>query len=799
MNLALVRKETNQLVFESEGYLLIHEDLRLEDYEVEVTYTTSGSHFVATRFLTEIYYFGFRLEKRGTGWFLTGEEYREGTSRVLVEKQITQTMTSPYRIKITVEGSKQTVSLNGVVALVMEYQNIVNGYVGLMEKTGATVTALTIDQLFPSGYTTTILNNEYIKTEETETEEQLIELNGTESTVALNLPTEVETSFTVSFDYEGTGSVTIDGVTDTLSAIGFARHVCTRHTLVGVDRTVLIKANGLLRIKNVQMEKGSVYLGYVPTEATANMRPKSEVSFPTKRNVYPEGSLYYKGSFRSNASTVKKILLKTGNLEVGIVNRQAYLNVNGIIVQTVAAASLKDFTVVASWSASQLNIGLQSNVFATAEYKGATTVQIGNMMTLTDATYFYDGSVDELVLWKKPTPTSELHLLNMTYNPMARSFTSDFNDVISSKEKTFVEATLAPIDGSPILVEDEEGALEKVAFFDMETADYRTWNEEFIRYDGKSDYLVIAYQNIDPINFKVSIYHEEVFIGFAEKIDERKVYLTLTDEQKREYFGEELKVRYQVNRSYIVDYKHAPVDSYRVQLAKAQGKELSVTQEGNRMNQMRLSTEIELNPLENAQSEGFLYITNQVQKIGGFRIFLTPDKLQADGIETSTLIIEPIDLEGNEVIGASLDVTTNAGLIEPMVSRKYAKIRSAGGRYYYTYHAPYIQTKIERAVQNIGITIKDRKTGIGTEVPIYLRPVTHALKAAPKAFRFESQIIFEYLAKCYKRQDAPAEWIEILDQNQDGRVDDYEMKWLQDHMNDTSLQGIAKQLKEMEG
>lgn len=799
MNLALVRKETNQLVFESEGYMLIHKDLRLEDYEVEVTYTTSGSHFVATRFLTEIYYFGFRLEKRGTGWFLTGEEYRDGTSRILVEKQLAQTLTSPYRMKVTIEGAKQTVTLNDTVVLVMEYQNIVNGYVALIEKINAVVTGITIDQLFPSGYTPTILKNEYIKTAETSDEERFVEINGVESTMTFTLPIEVGTSFTVSFDYDGNGTVTIDGVTDTLNATGYARHTCTRHTLVGTDRTVTIKGNGLIRIKNVQIEKESVYLGYVPTETEIGIRPKSEVSFPTKRNLYEEGSLYYKGSFRSNASTVKKILLKSGNLEIGIVNRQAYLNVNGLIVQTVAATTLKDFVVVASWSTSNLSIGLQSTALSVAQYNGATDVKIGNLMTLTDETYFYDGSVDELVVWKKPTQMNELSQLNMTYNPMSRSFTSDFNDVISSKEKTFVEATLAPIDGSPILVSDEEGALEKVTFFDMETADYRTWNEEFIRYDGKSNYLLIAYNNIDGENFKVSIYHEDVFIGFAERIEERKVYLDLTDEQKKEYFGEELKVRYQVNRSYIVDYKHAPVDSYRVQLAKAQGKELSVTQEGNRMNQMRLSTEVELNPLENAQSEGFLYITNAVQEIGGFRVFLTPDKLQADGIETSTLIIEPIDLEGNEVIGASLDVTTNSGLIEPMVSRKYAKIRSAGGRYYYTYHAPYIQTKIERSVQNVSITIKDRKTGIGTEVPVYLRPVTQVLKASPKAFRLESQMVFEYMAKCYKRQDAPKEWVNLLDQNQDGRVDDYEIKWLQDHMNDASLQGIVKKLKEMEG
>lgn len=799
MDLALIRKESNQLVFESDGYLLVHEDLRLEDYETVITYSTAGAHFVATRFLTEIYYFGFRLERRGTGWFLTAEEYRDGVSRILIEKQITQTLTSPYVMKVTVEGSKQVVSLNGITQLTMEYQNITSGYIALIEKTGSTVTNMTIDQLFPSGYNINVLNNEYVKTDNLENEEAYVEFDGTMSTMSFDISADVGTSFTVSFDYDGQGKVTIDGVTDTLNAAGFARHVCSRHTITGVSRTVVIQPNGKLRIKNIQVEKGSVYLGYVPTETTIGVRPKSEVSFPTKRNLYLEGSLYYKGSFRSNASTVKKILLKTGNLELGIVNRQAYLNIGGVIAQTVAASTLKDFIVRASWSSNGMSVSLEGSTYASAEYNGALLITIGNSMMLTDSSAFYDGAIDDLVIWKKTTPMKELQLLTPAYNPMSRSFTSDFNDVISSKEKTFVEATLAPIDGSPILVQDDAGALEKVAFFDMETADYRTWNEEFVTYDGRSDYLLISYANIDTDNFKAAVYYGDVFVGFPEKVEDRKVYLALTNEQKKEYLGEELTIRYQVNRSYVIDYKHAPVDSYRVQLAKAQGKELTVVQEGNRMNQMRLSTEVELNPLENSHSEGFLYITNQVQEIGGFRVFLTPDKLQADGIETSMLVIEPIDLEGNEVVGASLDVTASNGLIEPMVSRKYAKIRSTGGRYYYTYHAPYIQTKIERQVQGVSINIKDRKTGIGTEVAVYLRPVTGAAKAPTKAFSQESQIVFEYLAKCYKRQDVSSTLITILDQNQDGRVDDYEVKWLQDHMNDPILKGIAQQLKEMEG
>lgn len=799
MDLALIRKEANQLVFESDGYYLVHKDLRLTDYEASITYSTAGAHFVATRFLTEIYYFGFRLEKRGTGWFLTGEEYRDGVSRILIEKQITQTITSPYILKVVVEGSKQVISLNGIVQLTMEYQNITNGFLALIEKTGSTVTDMTIDQLFPSGYTLTLGSNEYVKVDALAIGEQYIELSGATSTLSLEIPADVGTSFTVSFDYDGNGTATIDAVSNTLNAIGFARHVHTRHTIAGASRTVVIQANGKLRIKNVQIEKGSVYLGYVPTETAIGIRTKSEVSFPTKHNLYTEGSLYYKGSFRSNASTVKKVFLKTGNLEMGMVNRQAYINVGGVIAQTTAPMVVKDFIIRASWSANGLSIGLETDSLLVAQYNGAVMITIDNSMVLTDPSYFYDGSIDDLVIWKKSTPMNELKFLSPTYNPMSRSFTSDFNDVISSKEKTFVEATLAPIDGSPVLVEDAEGALEKVAFFDMETADYRTWNEEFIRYDGVSDYLVISYANIDNENFKAGVYHEDVFIGFAERIDDRKVYLTLTDEQKKEYFGEELKVRYQVNRSYVIDYKNAAIDSYRVQLAKAQGKELTVTQEGNRMNQMRLSTEVELNPLENAHSEGFLYITNAIQEIGGFRVFLTPDKLQANGIETSMLVIEPIDLEGNEVIGASLDVTASTGAIEPMVSRKYAKIRSTGGRYYYTYHAPYIQTKIERQVQDVSINIKDRRTGIGTEVPVYLRPITGQAKATAKSFSFESQLVFEYLAKCYKRQDAPDEWITLLDQNQDGRVDDFEVKWLQDHMNDPILKGIAKKLKEMEG
>lgn len=45
---------------------------------------------------------------------------------------------------------------------------------------------------------------------------------------------------------------------------------------------------------------------------------------------------------------------------------------------------------------------------------------------------------------------------------------------------------------------------------------------------------------------------------------------------------------------------------------------------------------IDMNPIQNQNHEGFLYITNTINKTDSFRITATPDRLHADGASFNT-------------------------------------------------------------------------------------------------------------------------------------------------------------------
>ncbi|MBK3496348.1 hypothetical protein JFL43_16070 [Viridibacillus sp. YIM B01967] len=88
----------------------------------------------------------------------------------------------------------------------------------------------------------------------------------------------------------------------------------------------------------------------------------------------------------------------------------------------------------------------------------------------------------------------------------------------------------------------------------------------------------------------------------------------------------------------------APIDHSPIFVQKDSGETLHkkiVYQEGNRYGDpSKLATMIDINPIQNQNHEGFLYVTNTTNKT---RITATPDRLHADGASSSTLIIKVLE------------------------------------------------------------------------------------------------------------------------------------------------------------
>lgn len=362
------------------------------------------------------------------------------------------------------------------------------------------------------------------------------------------------------------------------------------------------------------------------------------------------------------------------------------------------------------------------------------------------------------------------------------SLKMDFSNGIIYKEEPKFEVTMAPRDGSPILVSDKEGPFRRSYFLDQKNGEYTTVNKEYIVY-RKDENLFVSYEGFNPKR-KVTVKYNGEDVGNGFKINENQITLNLTEREKNYFYGKELEVTYELDKSYTIEHNfNTAYDSYRVGLSNHKNKPIKVIQEGNRFSTERLAKEIELNPLVNPRNTGFMYMSNGKQITKSFRLSVSSEYLIADGLDSADVSVEVIDQDGNEVLSPYLNVSVlrsdgqsfdSAGMITPIVSKDTLKSRITSGRCYYKYNAPYLAEKEGFAeVEKVFIVIYDRKNKIGTQIPIYLKRVDGSIIKNDKNKKAThesvySAIPFEYFARYYERKLPILSPLIGLDIDQDG-------------------------------
>lgn len=365
---------------------------------------------------------------------------------------------------------------------------------------------------------------------------------------------------------------------------------------------------------------------------------------------------------------------------------------------------------------------------------------------------------------------------------------------------------MAPFDSSPILVEKRDGTnMQKVSFFDYETGAYRTYNEEMFVYDGRSDFFVVAFPDVDEAFFDLMIRTEEgEKIGEPYIIKDKQIWFSLSPEEKERYYHKGLYVRYQLNDSYTVDYNIKAVDGYRLDFAKHDGQTKKVYQEGNRWGEpYKLATNIEMNPIMNQNHEGFLYITQNDQVTSSFKVTVTPEHLPADGGSSCLILIEPVDKQGNFLGSVDLSVKVKHGYIHRVVSLEAADTQKRAGMYIYKYYAPFLSRKqFQRNVEEM-LWIIDQEQNIGIQYKFLLRPMEkqhnqlftddRQLLAHQKSHVFQSILLYEGLEEW-----EDAELFNTLDINKDGKVTSEDIEYLESGLADKLVPGIYSKLIEWE-
>lgn len=759
---ATVNVNNHELHWETDGYYVFGDD-QWKNIEFVATMTYRGGVIgIVPRVYADNMYMTMKVQN---------QEASDGTTKAFVslsaqetyeEIHLGETIVSPLSqdqdvtFRVEIRGTNYQFYLNSIRLFNIEYAGMSRGRVGLYASSGNGCKNVEVRSAFPEGWSTNVnsVSGAIVDLQELENGNKVIHLNNPNGSMELYIRQSENVTggqfYTLSFQAEGSGTakiIELNGINPKTYSLPINSNSWTFHHLsqqLSADCTAVAiqfgTMAGVLKVDEVQFEQKPFATSYIHNDSTTgpSTRGNSLITFPSKNSIRTnEGSLtmWVKPALTYTGSSYKPVLFEFGDTEDAIRlfydNGQMKLKygASNEVGVTVSFDANTWYGIVATWSGHRLFISVnntEQELTGNFSMSGSSDViRIGHSKS-TSLQSFY-GVVDETIVYSEILSSEQrqswyesTESIPDAANMLMRA---TFNEAIGSFDKSIIEATQAPKYGSPILVEKNDGTpLKKVSFFDFYTGEYRTYNEEQIVYDGISDYLVISYDDVDTQNFKISVRDEDgITYGDPYVLDGRRVYLTLTPEEKQKLKGRPLYVTYQLENSYTVDFNIGVPDSFRVTLGKHDGQPVKVIYEGNDFSDEKLATMVELNPMLNPNHQGFLYITRNVEPVTSFRVRISPEDLPANGGSESLVIVEPLDAYGNFVSHAKLDVSCQRGTIIPAYDPQSILLRDRAGRFLYRYRAPIIYMDQEGAFEVLDtINIVDKETGIGVQAPITL-------------------------------------------------------------------------------
>lgn len=540
---------------------------------------------------------------------------------------------------------------------------------------------------------------------------------------------------------------------------------------------------GISNISKFQLEQGDTTHDYVPTKETSETRRNSTLTIPSKNNINRRS-----GSFVTKI-VIEKIQESFGICSVGnfslYYENNAFCLLSGKVkavtkkIEVPAPSKQGEFILAWTWEENnhKLAVGYNGAFYEVQNMNGTMNEDYGLIDFYSSP--LFKGEIISLLISSDNfiySQCSDNILQNLQNGSLLYI---DFSKKTQFKQNPFIENSLAPLDGSPILVSDDIGDLRRNYFFDYETGKYETYTKEEFEYTG--DYkLVLAYENLDS-NFKITVAKKDgELVGEPLYQEGNQVFLTLSQQESEDLLGEVLTVTYQLERSFVVEFNEtSALDSYQIKFSDYPKSNINVVQEGNRFSKTRLSKEIELNPIVNPRHKGFLYIVQNNQEVNGFRMNVTSDMVHANGLDSAEVIVEAIDEDGNEVLSPYIDIflvdekgNTGAelGYVRPIISYDTLKSRNTAGRLYFRYYSPYLYASSGRKTKKVFVVAYDRIKKIGIQIPLILKPTTNSIKNRNTLVLADTALGFEYLSRYFERSSIPAKVLEALDFDGNGQL-----------------------------
>lgn len=727
-----------------------------------------------------------------------------------------------YILKSVISRTNYKIYLDNVMVFNLEYNGLNNGMGGLFSTQGNSALEVSVESSLPKDWVTNVVNQSgaMIELREFSNKDQYVYLDNqsADKVYLKQLITRDETEpypYTLAYDINGDAEILVvetNGSNPKSTSILVSNTKWERLSSsipVSLNTTELevifiVSPTKNVSINNVQFEKSEFPTTYIHNEDILNTRGRSFVTYPSKNNIVESVgaiSMWINPLANNKAATLFEygessyISLSYTGTDFNFVYGESLLS------YTVALPKDTWCHVVASWRSDVLKLyidGVKTEINGLYEFSGRSDIiRIGHSKSELDIDTF-NGVIDDVIIFSKDVddeyvagiiastdaiPTDDQMILRAT-----------FDYAIGNFNRSIIEMSPAPNYGAPVIVEKEDGTImRKVSFFDKYTGEYMTHNEEEVIYDGVSDYVTVAYDDLDETSFKISIRdYVGALQGDPYTVKGNRVYLTLTAEQKKSLKGRRLWVTYQPENAYTVDFNINQPDSFRTTIGKYDGQPLTVTYEGNRFANEKLGEMVELNPLLNPNHQGFLYVTKNTELTSVFRVKATPSDLPADGVAEAIVVIEPLDSNGNFISNAKLEVVTEMSdsSIIPNYDPGSIMVRERAGRYLYRYRVPLMYFSDHEAKQATDyINIRDKKSGIGVQIPINLSLADEYYNSDTGPTLEESNwelvasrllnVIMDYFNM--NVSSLPEGLGDILDFDADGVIDLKEIIWLNDH------------------
>lgn len=790
------------LYFNSDGMYPLS-DMNWQDGIITATYDTCSQKVgLVPRYLNDNYYFMSYIVSRDGGYEFIIESFLRGVTKIYANVPLTG-VTLPFTITCEIKKTFYIFKVNEKVLAKIEFNSIPNGQAQLLANAGENCVSAEIKE--PQAISWSHNGNTHgivVKQteEDDETQQFVLKSDGkTPARLSHTSPSSFDGDVTVSWQSKGQGKLTVGTQIVTIDSQQLQSNSVTVPLSKAPSLGIVFETSSTLLIQEPQIENGKFSTPYIPNDSVTapQIREESILTYPAKDNFSEkEGTLYLSLFPKTAIENAVLFTTNTGEMNLSYSSGKFIWDVKGQKVEKAIPWN-NAVTLSMTWSSSEISLSVNGEYISKSVTLPARK-QVDNLIFTSENNVGFL-VIDDIIIWSHPMVVKGIDPMPNEANILLKA---TFEKAIGGKGVSWFELPVAPLDTSPILVEKKDGTnMRKVSFFDLETGKYRTYNEEMFIYDGVSDSFDLSYENLNVDFFDLMIRTEQgEIVGAPYEITDKRIRFYLSEEEKKALVYEPLYVRYQLNDSYTVDYNIQALDGYRIDFAKHDGQQKKVYQEGNRFGpRQKLATMIEMNPIMNQNHEGFLYITQNDQATSTFKVTVTPEHVLADGQTACSVIIEPLDADGNFLGGADLDVKVDKGFIYRVATLESALSQRRSGMYLYRYIAPFIPNKKQLRNVEEQLWVVDKDSKIGIQYPFLLKPTAQAhplaMKEDTKLFLEQKSAIFEKLVLHEGlEEDINLALFAALDLNGDGKVSIEDIELLEGGSLDKKLAGIYNQL-----